>query len=283
MKYKFGNSEYILSERTFIMGILNVTPDSFSDGGKYFKNSKPDLDKILSDATRMEHEGADFIDIGGESTRPGAEKVSVAEEMDRVIPVIAILSKKIKIPISIDSYKSEVVEEAFKNGAEIANDISGLTFDDRMVDVIARYNKSCILMHIKGTPDNMQENPQYNDVVKEVYSFLHNAKEKAENYGIKQIILDVGIGFGKTLEHNILLINNLSKFKELNCPLLIGLSNKSFIDKISPTPINERLGGTIAANVVAILHGVNILRVHNVLDNRNAAIVTDYLKKYGRK
>lgn len=283
MIYKFRNFEYNFSERTFIMGILNITPDSFSDGGKYYKNNKPDYDKILNDAMKMESEGADFIDVGGESTRPGAERVSLEEEMDRVIPVIEILSEKIKIPISIDSYKSEVVEEAFKAGAEIANDISALTFDEKMANVISKYNKSCILMHIQGTPANMQNNPQYENVVEEVYDFLKQAKDKAENSGIKQIILDVGIGFGKTLAHNIELIKNLSKFKQFGYPLLIGLSNKSFIDKISPTPISERLGGTIAANVLAIVNGVNIIRVHNVLHNKNAAVIADYIIKYGKQ
>lgn len=282
MKYKFRDLEYNFSDRSFIMGIINVTPDSFSDGGRYFRESKPDLEKIINDAIKMESEGADFIDIGGESTRPGAEKISTNEELERVIPVIEQLSQKIKIPISIDSYKSEVVEEAFKAGAEIVNDISGFTFDKNLPEIVSKYNKSCILMHIKGTPSNMQINPQYENVVKEVYNFLENSKEIAENTGIKQIILDVGIGFGKTLEHNIKLLTELSEFKRLGYPLLIGLSNKSFIDKIIPTPVKERLYGTIAANVIAILNGVNIIRVHNVLENKRAAVIADYIKKYGK-
>jgi len=282
MKYKFRDLEYNFSDRSFIMGIINVTPDSFSDGGRYFRESKPDLEKIINDAIKMESEGADFIDIGGESTRPGAEKISTNEELERVIPVIEQLSQKIKIPISIDSYKSEVVEEAFKAGAEIVNDISGFTFDKNLPEIVSKYNKSCILMHIKGTPSNMQINPQYENVVKEVYNFLENSKEIAENTGIKQIILDVGIGFGKTLEHNIKLLTELSEFKRLGYPLLIGLSNKSFIDKIIPTPVKERLYGTIAANVIAILNGVNIIRVHNVLENKRAAVIANYIKKYGK-
>lgn len=283
MIYKFGTLEYNLTERTFIMGILNITPDSFADGGKYFKNSIPDINKILDDATIMEKEGADFLDIGGESTRPGAKKITTEEELERVIPVIHLLSKKINIPISIDSYKSEVVEEAFRNGAEIANDISGFTFDKKMPEIVSKYQKTCILMHIKGTPANMQINPQYENVVNEVYKFLLNSKINAESFGIKQIILDVGIGFGKTLEHNLQLISNLSKFKELGTPLLIGLSNKSFIDKISPTLVTERLSGTIAANVIAIINGVNIIRVHNVLENKRAAVTTDAILKYGKQ
>ncbi len=282
MKYKFRDLEYNFSERSFIMGIINITPDSFSDGGKYFRESKPDFENIINDAIKMEREGADFIDIGGESTRPGAEKIPTNEELERVIPVIEQLSQKIKIPISIDSYKSEVVEEAFKVGAEIVNDISGFTFDKNLPEIVSKYNKSCILMHIKGTPSNMQINPQYENVVKEVYNFLENSKEIAENTGIKQIILDVGIGFGKTLEHNIKLLTELSEFKRLGYPLLIGLSNKSFIDKIIPTPVKERLYGTIAANVIAILNGGNIIRVHNVLENKRAAVIADYIKKYGK-
>lgn len=277
MKYKFKNIEYDLSSRTFIMGILNITPDSFSDGGKYF-DGKVLLKKVIEDAIRMEKDGADFIDVGGESTRPGSEEISVDEELERVIPVISELKKNISIPISIDTYKNRVAEEALKNGADIVNDISGFKFDYLLPEVIAKHGATCILMHIQGTPKNMQQNPKYSNVIDEIFEYLADSIRIAKGNNIHQIIIDVGIGFGKSLEDNLTLIKNLSNFKRLNVPIMIGLSNKSFINNIFPTPVNERLEGTIASNVAAILYGANILRVHNVLNNRKAAIVADKLK-----
>lgn len=259
------------------MGIINITPDSFSDGGKYF-DGKINHEKILADAIKMEKEGADFLDIGGESTRPGSEVISKDKELERVIPVIELIRKNSGIPISIDTYKSEVAEEALKAGADIVNDISGFKFDDKMANVTAKYKATCILMHIKGTPKNMQVNPHYEDVVKEVYEYLSESISIAKNAGISQIITDVGIGFGKTLKDNLDLIKNLSEFKKLGYPILLGVSNKRFIDNISPTPVNERLEGTIAANVAGILNGANIIRVHNVLENKKTALVADKLK-----
>ncbi len=276
-RYKFGDVTYDLSERTHIMGVLNITPDSFSDGGKYF-DSKVNLDRVIDDAIRMEKEGADFLDVGGESTRPGSDTVSLDEELERVIPVIEALKQKVSIPLSIDTYKSQVAEEALKAGAVIVNDISGFRFDEKMPEVTARYNESCILMHIKGTPKDMQKDPQYNDVVQEVYDYLAESVNMAEDAGIKQIITDVGIGFGKSLEHNLTLIKNLGRFKDLGYPILMGLSRKSFMDKIFPTPVDERLEGTIAANAVSIVNGANILRVHDVLENKRAARVADRLR-----
>ena len=275
--YKFGDVLYGLNERTYLMGILNITPDSFSDGGKYFDN-KLNLDRVIEDAIRMEQEGADFLDICGESTRPGSDKVSLDDELERVIPVIEALKGKVNIPLSIDTYKSSVAEEALKAGAVIVNDISGFRFDDKMPEVTAKHNASCILMHIKGTPKDMQKDPQYDDVVREVYDYLAESVKIAREAGIKQIITDVGIGFGKTLNHNLTLIKNLVKFKELGYPILMGLSRKSFIDKIFSTPVEDREEGTIAANTVSILNGANIIRVHDVLENKRAARVADKLK-----
>lgn len=275
--FRFGNVVYDLSSRTHLIGILNITPDSFSDGGIYF-DGKINIEKVVEDALKMEKSGADFIDVGGESTRPGSEKVTIDEELERVIPVISELSKKTDLPISIDTYKHEVAEEALKEGAVIVNDISAFNFDEKMPEITAKYNASCILMHIKGTPKNMQLNPEYDDVVEEVYKYLENSVKTAEDAGIKQIIIDVGIGFGKTLEHNLTLIKNLSRFKELNYPILLGASRKSFIDKIYPTPMHERLDGTIAANTVSILNGANIIRVHDVAANKRAVRITDNLK-----
>lgn len=260
--------------RTFVMGVLNITPDSFSDGGKYFTD-KLDIKKVIEDAIKMEKDGADFIDVGGESTRPGSEKISIDEELQRVIPVISEIKKKISIPVSIDTYKSEVAEEALKAGATIVNDISGFRFDENIADVTAKYDAGCILMHIKGTPVDMQKNPVYENVVEEVYEYLKGSIELAKSKGIKNIIIDVGIGFGKTLDHNLELIRNLKVFRKLNCPILLGVSRKSFIDKIYPAPLNERLEGTIAANIIGIMNGANIVRVHDVLENVRAIKVAD--------
>ncbi|MCB0727707.1 MAG: dihydropteroate synthase [Ignavibacteriae bacterium] len=256
------------------MGILNITPDSFSDGGKYF-DDKLNLKKVVEDAVRMEKDGADFIDVGGESTRPGSETIFIDEELERVIPVISELKKKLNIPISIDSYKSEVAEESLKAGACIVNDISGFRFDEKLPEVTARYNASCILMHIKGTPKDMQKDPVYEDVVKEVYDYLQESISIAKKNGIKQIITDPGIGFGKTLENNLDIIRNLGEFRKLGFPVLLGVSRKSFIDKIQKTAIDERLEATIAANTIGIMNGANIIRVHDVKENQKAAITAD--------
>ena len=278
MIYSFEKKEYDLLSSTHIMGILNITPDSFSDGGKYFDGNVL-MDKVMSDAVRMEKEGADFIDVGGESRRPGSIPIGIDEELCRVIPVIGELKKKLSIPISIDTYKHEVAEEALKAGAEIVNDISGFKFDIENAEVTAEYNASCILMHIKGTPRNMQENPQYENVVKEVYDYLKESADIARSFGIKQIITDVGIGFGKTLEHNLELIRNLGKFRELGYPVLLGVSRKSFLNKIYPSDVSERLEGTISANVAGILNGANIIRVHDVRENKTASVIADKILK----
>lgn len=274
MIYDFGNKKYDLTSRTFVMGILNITPDSFSDGGKYF-DGKVILEKAVEDAVLMEKDGADFIDVGGESARPGSEIISIDEELERVIPVIESIKKKINIPISIDTYKSRVAEEALKSGACIVNDISGFRFDDKTAEVTAKYKAGCILMHIKGTPKDMQKNPVYENSVREVYDYLKFSISIAKKYGIKQIITDVGIGFGKSLEHNLELIRNLKEFTKLGFPVLIGVSRKSFIDRIYPSDLSGRLEGTIAANVIGIMNGANIIRVHDIRENIKAVKVAD--------
>jgi len=277
MIYRFGKNEYDLSSRTFIMGILNITPDSFSDGGKYF-NLNADTDTIIREAIKMESDGADFIDVGGESTRPGARKISPKEEIRRVIPVIEALVNILNIPVSIDTYKHQVAEEAFKAGAVIVNDISGFRFDAKIAEVTARHNASCILMHIKGTPLDMQTDPFYNDVVKEVTNCLTESVKIAERAGLKQIIVDPGIGFGKLFGHNVTLIQNLNHIrKETGCPLLLGVSRKSFLNHIYKSEPCERLEGTIAANTAGIFYGANIIRVHDVLENKRAALTADIL------
>ena len=258
-KYKIGNRLFDFSN-AYVMGILNVTPDSFSDGGLYLK-----LDDAVSHALKMIDEGADIIDIGGESTRPGSDFVSEDEEINRIIPVLKkILDKKNDAIISIDTTKSKVAEESLKNGAQIINDISGLQFDKNMVNVIKKHDASIIIMHIKGTPKNMQQNPHYNDVVKEVFEFLKDQSKRAKEAGVSKIIIDPGIGFGKRIQDNFELIKNLSEFKELNYPILIGLSRKSFLGKTLNLDINERDTSSAILEGIAIKNGARLIRTHNV-------------------
>ncbi|RLJ02331.1 MAG: dihydropteroate synthase [Candidatus Aenigmatarchaeota archaeon] len=244
-----------------IMGILNITPDSFYDGGKYYKK-----EAAIRQGLRLVEEGADIIDLGGESSRPWAKPVCKKEELKRVIPVIEALRKKIKIPISIDTYKSEVADKALKAGANFINDISALRMDKKMVAVARKYDVPLILMHMQGTPRIMQKRPIYKDVVSEIYDFLKERIKFAQKYGIKddKIIIDPGIGFGKTVKHNLLIIKHLNKFKALKKPILIGVSRKSFIGEVLNLTEKERLEGTLAAVCVSILRGANILRVHDV-------------------
>ena len=271
--YRFGKVEYNLASRTHIMGILNVTPDSFSDGGRYF-----DIEQAIAHGQKLVEDGADFIDIGGESTRPGSELVSIEEEIRRTIPVIEVLAKKVNVPISIDTYKSEVAEAALKAGAVIVNDISAITFDEKMASVVAKYHASVVLMHIKGTPKTMQENPTYVDVTGEVKQFLHRQTDVAKTAGIKQIIIDPGIGFGKKYEHNIQLFRELKSFSSLSYPVLVGPSRKSFLGTILNLPTSERLEGTAAAVAASILNGANIIRVHDVKEMKRVAMVSEALK-----
>ncbi len=272
-KYRFGTVEYELSSRTHVMGILNVTPDSFSDGGRYLN-----IEQAIEHGRKLAEDGADFIDIGGESTRPGSESVSVEEEIQRVIPVIESLSKKISVPISVDTYKSDVAETALQVGATIVNDISAMTFDTKMSSVVTKNHASVILMHIKGTPKMMQLNPSYKNVTKDVKQFLQERVKAALKAGIKQIIVDPGIGFGKKFEHNIQLIKELKTFASIGHPLLVGVSRKSFLGAILNLPPNERLEGTAAAVTASILNSANIIRVHDVKEMKRVAMVCDALK-----
>ena len=260
------------NRNTLIMGILNVTPDSFSDGGKFIY-----LDKALSQAQYMEKNGADIIDIGGESTRPGAISVSVKEEINRTIPVIEEIRKYSNIAISIDTYKSEVAEKALLAGADFINDISGLTFDSRMMEIVKKFDVPVVLMHIKGTPRNMQTNSTYIDVIKDLLEFFSFQINKALDFGIKkvQIIIDPGIGFGKQLNDNFILIQRLKEFSELGFPILIGPSRKSFIGLTLDSPPEYRLEGTLAAVSAGILNGASIVRVHDVKEVKRTVIITD--------
>ena len=268
--YKFGSVQYNFTSRTYLMGILNVTPDSFSDGGQFY-----DPEKAIRHGLEMVEQGADFIDVGGESTRPGSEAVSVDEELRRVIPVIERLAKATEIPISIDTYKSVVAERAFGAGAVIVNDISGLHFDPHLADVVPKYNGSVILMHIKGTPKTMQQNPEYQNVVEEVCEYLQEGIRIAEAKGIKQIIVDPGIGFGKQLSHNLELLQKVSEFHRFGYPVMVGSSRKSFLGALLDLPVEQRLEGTAAAVAVSIMNGANIVRVHDVKEMKRVANVVD--------
>lgn len=269
-RYKFGSRQYDLTARTYIMGILNVTPDSFSDAGIYF-----DIEKAIKHGLEMVEEGADFIDIGGESTRPGSQRLSVNEELCRVVPVIERLAKATDVPISIDTYKSIVAERALDAGAVVVNDISGLHLDPQVANVAARYKASIVLMHIKGTPEIMQENPEYINLIEEICLYLQQGIKAAQSGGIEQIIVDPGIGFGKTVEHNLEILKRLKEFQRFGFPLLSGPSRKSFIGKILDLPIDQRLEGTAAAVAVSIMNGANIIRVHDVKEMKRVAQVVD--------
>lgn len=257
---------------TLIMGILNVTPDSFSDGGRFM-----DPGKALERALEMSSDGADWIDIGGESTRPGAEPVDAAEEMKRVVPVIEALAKRGLI-VSIDTTKPSVAEAAIGAGASIVNDVSALSLDPAMAGVVARHGVPLILMHMRGTPKTMQLDTAYGDLMSEVYGYLHSRLEFAAQMGIdpESIIVDPGLGFGKSVEGNLELLRRLREFKSLGAPVLAGPSRKSFIGKtLNTAGPDERLAGTIAACVLAVANGAAILRVHDVKEARRAAAIAD--------
>lgn len=264
------------SNKTYIMGILNVTQDSFSDGGLYFDKSA-----AIKRAIQMVEEGADIIDIGGESTRPGAEPVTVEEELRRTIPVIEVLAKEINVPISIDTYKSEVAKKALDAGASIVNDISGLRFDPEMAKVVSEYKVPVVIMHIKGRPKDMQQNPVYEALIPEIMDYLREGIRLAKESGVPEnkIIIDPGIGFGKTFNQNLEIINNLREFTLLEKPILIGLSRKAFIGKIlGNVSVTDRLEGTAAAVAISIMNGANIIRVHDIREMVRVARVADAIK-----
>jgi dihydropteroate synthase len=277
MKLIWRNYCLDFSQKTHIMGILNVTPDSFSDGGQYFDKST-----AINRAMQMVEDGADLIDIGGESTRPGSEPLPLEEELRRIIPVLEPLAKEIAIPISIDTYKSEVARRALDAGASMVNDISGLRFDLEMPKVVAAYKVPVVIMHVKGTPQNMQINPVYAALIPDILDYLREGIRIATESGIPEemIIIDPGIGFGKRFEHNLEIIHNLHKFAQLEKPVLIGLSRKAFIGKIlGDKPPDERLEGTAAAVAISIMNGANIVRVHDVREMVKVAKVADAVKR----
>lgn len=273
MNIKLFN-EWLLNYKKspLLMGILNVTPDSFSDGGKFDR-----IDSAIQYANKMESEGADIIDIGGESSRPGAEPVGLMEEIDRVIPVIEKIRDNSEIVISIDTYKSKVAEEALNAGANIINDISGMQFDSKMVKVVSKYNVPIIIMHMLGNPQNMQKDPSYENVTREIISFFEDRIKYCVDNGIdkQNVIIDPGIGFGKTAEHNFTLIRELKKFESFKCPILVGPSRKSFIGRTLNLPVDQRVEGTAAAVTASIINGANILRVHDVEEMNRVIKITE--------
>ncbi len=259
---KIRGKVFDFSKKKYCMGILNITPDSFYSGSRY------SIDNILGVVSKMVDDGVDIVDIGGESTRPGSDPVPLEEELNRVLPVVKFIRENFPdLPISVDTYKSKVAEESLKAGADIVNDISSCTLDPRMKDVLKDYRCPVILMHMKGTPKDMQKNPEYKDVVREVTQFLKERIDNLVSYGIDEmnILVDPGIGFGKTLEHNVLIIRRLAELKQLKRPILVGVSRKSMIGNIlGGIPPEERLTGTIVVNTIALLNGASIIRVHDV-------------------
>jgi dihydropteroate synthase len=266
-------------EKTLIMAILNVTPDSFSDGGKFFA-----VDEALKQAEKLIEEGADILDIGGESTRPNSARVSAEEEIRRVCPVIEEISKRFDVPISIDTSKSRVAEKAVRAGAEIINDVSGLLFDEKIAEAAAELKTGLVLMHLRGEFETMHRQEPVSDILREVSRGLRQSVEKANSFGVKkeQIALDVGIGFGKTFEQNLELLAKLDKLcKEfVDFPMLVGTSRKSFIGKIlNDAPVGDRLYGSLATNAVAVWNGAKIVRVHDVREIVETLKVAEAIKK----
>jgi len=264
---KIAKKDFDLKNETVIMGIINTTPDSFFDGGKYlkFKDACERADKIVK-------EGAHIIDVGGMSTRPGSKPVSIKEELERTIPLINYIKKNHDILVSIDTCRSEAAENAIKEGADIINDISGLMLDEKMKQVAAQSGVNLILMHMKGTPENMQNDPVYDDVTCEIYDFFRTQTKIAISAGVRQenIIIDPGLGFGKTPEHNFEIIKKLSDFKSLGYPIMAGASRKSFTGLLLKLLPEDRLEGSLAAAVLCVLNGASILRVHDVRETIRA-------------
>lgn len=266
---KIGNKEFVMGERTYIMGILNVTPDSFSDGGKF-----NEIDAALKQVEKLIKDGADIIDVGGESTRPNFEPVSVEEEINRVVPIIKAIKEKFDVIISIDTYKAETAEAAILAGANIINDVWGFKKDKNMAKIAAKYDVPCVLMHNR-------ENVPYEDLMRDVIMDLVESINIALDGGVKRenIILDPGIGFAKTYEENLIVMNNLEKIKEIGFPVLLGTSRKSMIGLTLNLPVDERVEGTIATSVIGIMKGCEFIRVHDVLENKRVCLMTDKILK----
>ncbi len=270
--FKCRDKELKLGAKTIIMGVLNLTPDSFYDGGRYTQK-----DQALRHVERMIEEGADIIDIGGESTKPGSVGVSESKEHERVIPTITEIHKRFDIILSVDTTKSGVALEALKEGASIINDISGFNFDEKIADAAAHYGAGIVLAHTSSRPKDMQQNTQYESLTEDVMNSLRTSIKIAEDRGIDEnsIIVDPGFGFGKTVEQNLILLKNLGKLRELGKPILIGTSNKSFIGKTLNAGIDERLEGTMATVAIGILNGASIVRVHDIAQMKRVSTMVD--------
>jgi dihydropteroate synthase len=276
-KITIRNKSFEWGKRTYLMGVLNVTPDSFSDGGDYYT-----IESALAQAENMVKSGVDIIDIGGQSTRPGAAEICSSEESDRVIPVVQILRQKAEIfgsvPISVDTTRAQVAKAAVEAGADIINDISGATFDSEMLSTVAQLKVPIILMHIRGTPETMQKLTDYRDLIGEIREFLETRIAEAVAAGIDKshIILDPGIGFAKNYSQNLEILQQLAKFRGLDCPILVGVSRKSFIGHILNQPLaKQRIWGTAAACTGAIANSADILRVHDVREMHDVCLVAD--------
>ena len=275
---RLRSRKLLLGERTLVMGILNITPDSFSDGGKYL-----DSQAAVAHALRLEQEGADILDIGGESTRPGATPITPEEELRRILPVIQVLRGRLRIPISVDTRRAGVAEVALDAGAEILNDVSGLRMDSRLGEVARQARAPLILMHMRGTPRTMQRGPFARDVIRDVMSGLRESVARAKRAGLSksQLLIDPGIGFGKKYEQNFEILARLPEFARLGCPIVIGTSRKAFLGKAlakfgdPAAPTEDRLLGTAATVTVSILGGAHIVRVHDVAEMARVVRVTD--------
>lgn len=265
--WKCGSRDLLIGHRPLIMGILNATPDSFSDGGRFL-----DLDAAVSRGLQMVAEGADIIDVGGESTRPGAAAVDAAKECDRIVPVVRAIRAQSDVTISVDTTKSQVANEAIAAGASIINDVSAFLHDPEMVNVAKESGVGVVLMHMRGTPRTMQDDPEYGDVVQEVADHLAARVDDLVDRGIdkRAIAIDPGIGFGKTVDHNLALLAHLDVFRKDKLPVLVGLSRKSFLGKLTDRMVNERLAGSLAALVFCVLNGADIMRVHDVGESCDA-------------
>lgn len=271
-----GGRELDAGSAPLVMGILNVTPDSFSDGGKFFR---PDL--AAERGREMEEVGADVIDVGGESTRPGSEPVSAEEEKRRVLPVIEELAAESTVPVSIDTQKAEVAEEALRKGARIINDVSGLRNDPDMVHLAAETGAAVCLMHMQGRPRNMQENPEYDDVVTDIISWLEGRLRYATENGVdrNRIFVDPGFGFGKTPQHNLEILRRLHEFQRLDCPVMVGTSRKSTLGAILKSGTEERLNATLATVATSVMSGVHMVRVHDPGPAREVALVCEAIRQ----
>ena len=271
-----GSRRLELGRRTLVMGVLNVTPDSFADGGRFF-----DRDRAIERGLTMAREGADIIDVGGESTRPFSEPVSADDEMERVLPVIEALAGEVDVPVSIDTTKAEVARAALAAGAVMLNDVSALRFDPGMAGVAAESGAPLIVMHMKGTPGDMQKDPRYEDLMGEIRVFLEEVVQEAVQAGVRreQILIDPGIGFGKTFDHNLQLIRDLDRLSVVGRPLVLGCSRKAFIGHILGKEADDRDPGTMAAVAAGVLNGAHVVRVHNVAMAVDAVRIVDAVKR----